>query len=381
MAENWKTFTLGDLIEINNQSISRNLSFDEIEYIDTSSVTENIFGEVQKFKIEHAPSRAKRLVANNDIIYSTVRPIQKHYGFISNVKPNTVVSTGFAVLTPKKIDPKFLYYYLSRAEIVGFLNGVAESNTTTFPAFNASLFEVLEINAPESIEEQRRIAEILSALDEKIELNLHLNATLEKIAQAIFKQWFVDFQFPDFDGKLVDGLPQGWRKGKLGEVLELAYGKALKSENRIAGEYPVIGSSGIVGFHNEFYVEGAGIVIGRKGTIGEVIWIDENFFPIDTTFFVKDLLGVKNLFFHFYLLQKQNFKNISSDSAVPGLNKNEAMRNEVVIPENKVILQFNEIAKSILEKKSFLKAENQTLTQIRDGLLPKLMSGKIRVSA
>src|SRR5215213_10755035 len=101
MPENWKTYKLGDLIEINKRSINRDFLFEEIEYIDTSSITENKLTDVQRLKTADAPSRAKRLVKNNDIIYSTVRPIQRHYGFIKNAKPNTVVSTGFVVLTPK----------------------------------------------------------------------------------------------------------------------------------------------------------------------------------------------------------------------------------------------------------------------------------------
>jgi type I restriction enzyme S subunit len=326
-----------------------------------------------------------RVYGTNGAIGWHSEPLCKHAGVIIGRKgayrgvhyskePFYVIDTAF-YLKPKQvpeIDLKWAYYELLTKDINGMDSGSAIPSTTR------ESFYRLPVKVP-PIEEQRRIAEMLSALDEKIELNLEMNRTLEKIAQATFKHWFVDFQFPGFDGELVDGLPKGWRTGKLGEVLELVYGKALKSENRIEGKYPVIGSSGVVGFHNEFCVEGAGIVIGRKGTIGEVIWIDENFFPIDTTFFVKDLLGVEDLFFHFYLLQKQNFKNIASDSAVPGLNRNEAMRNDIIIPDKQVVLRFNEIIKPLIEKKSSLKTQNQTLTQIRDNLLPKLMSGKIRV--
>ncbi len=249
----WKTYKLGDLIEINKNTISKNYLFSEIAYIDTSSVKENRFSELQLLKIDEAPSRAKRIVKENDIIYSTVRPIQRHYGIIKKAKPNLVASTGFAVLTAKRIDPYFLYYYLSQYQIVNYFNSIAEANTTTFPAFSPSLFETLEILAPD-LPTQRQIAQILSSLDDKIELNLQMNKTLEAIAQAIFKEWFVNFNFPSSelglegldDDRILDekqkneilkssnrknhnsdnGLPKGWRMGKLGEEFNLIMGQS-----------------------------------------------------------------------------------------------------------------------------------------------------------
>jgi type I restriction enzyme, S subunit len=174
-------------------------------------------------------------------------------------------------------------------------------------------------------------------------------------------------------------IPKGWRVGKLGEVCELAYGKGLKSEYRIEGEFPVVGSNGIVGAHNEYLVEGPGIVIGRKGTIGEVIWLHQNFFPIDTTFYIKDLLGVSALYFHYFLLKEQDFKKIGSDSAVPGLNRNQAYDNIVVIPSLDVINQFNEIMVSVFESIYNNEQQSATLASLRNALLPKLMSGEIEV--
>lgn len=182
----WSTKLLGELIEINKLSLSRNNVFEEIEYYNTSSVTQNNFSNPSIIRIEDAPSRAKRIVQDRDIIYSTVRPIQRHFGIVRNPKPNTVVSTGFAVLTCKSIDPYFLYYYLSQNQIVDYLNTIAEGSTTTFPAFNPSLFESFEILCPD-INAQRKIAEILSTIDAKIENNLATNQTLEEIARTLFK--------------------------------------------------------------------------------------------------------------------------------------------------------------------------------------------------
>lgn len=174
-------------------------------------------------------------------------------------------------------------------------------------------------------------------------------------------------------------IPRRWQVRKLGEICEFAYGKGLKSQNREEGEYPVIGSNGIVGTHNEYLVEGPGIVIGRKGTIGEVTWVHKNFFPIDTTFYIKDLLGVGSLYFHYFLLKEQDFKKIASDSAVPGLNRNQAYDNLIVTPTPDVIKQFNKIAFASFENITNNEQQSATLAASRDTLLPKLMSGEIEV--
>ncbi|MGA2297886.1 MAG: restriction endonuclease subunit S [FCB group bacterium] len=269
-----------------------------------------------------------------------------------------------------------------------FINSIIGGSAQ--PGANAKQLSGFEILLP-PLHEQQSIASILSSLDDKIELNRRQNETLEKIAQAIFKHWFVDFEFPDANGKPYRSsggemqeselgmIPKGWRVGKLGEVMELVYGKGLKEEIRENGEYLVIGSNGIVGKHNEYLVEAPGIVIGRKGTIGEVHWIDKNFYPIDTTFYIRDLLQVEGLYFHYFVLKSEDFKRINSDSAVPGLNRNEAYKNQIIVPNKNIVKLFNKLIASFFEKKKININQNTTLSQLRDSLLPKLMSGKVRV--
>jgi restriction endonuclease S subunit len=195
MMSEWKEYKLGDLVSVNERSIGKGFDYSIIEYIDTSSVTENKFDPPTITKIDEAPSRAKRLIRDGDTIVSTVRPIQKHYGFIKNAKSNQVVSTGFAVVTPKKIDPRFLFYFLTQESVTEYLNTLAEGGTTTFPAFRADELKELNIFLP-PLPTQTAIASILSSLDDKIELNKAINKNLEALAQALFKQWFVDFEFP-----------------------------------------------------------------------------------------------------------------------------------------------------------------------------------------
>ncbi len=189
--------------------------------------------------------------------------------------------------------------------------------------------------------EQRAIAHILGTLDDKIELNRRMSETLEAMARALFKSWFVDFDpvrakmegrdpgLPKpladlFPARLVDSelgeIPEGWEVRPLGDLLEFAYGKALKAEDRRDGSIPVYGSNGQVGWHNERLAAGPGIVVGRKGNPGVVTWAATDFFVIDTAFYVVPKAPECSLQFLFHALRSHDLASLGADSAVPGLN-------------------------------------------------------------
>jgi len=364
-----KECKLGDIITSNPRSISKDYPHQLIQYLDTGSITHGKIEGYQEFSLDEAPSRAQRLVKEGNIVYSLVRPIQRHYGYIVNPPENLVVSTGFSVIDvdKKEADPKFIYYFLTSDEIVEVLDIIAEASTSAYPSLRPTDIEKLDILLP-SLPEQRSIAAILSSLDDKIDLLHRQNKTLESIAESYWRKMFVEEVNPN------------WKRGNIGDLIELCYGKGLKEEKRIAGKYPVVGSNGIVGYHNEFLVKGPGVVIGRKGTLGEVHYIEDNYFPIDTTFFIKSKTNEGKLFFEHFLLKKFAFEEINSDSAVPGLNRKIAESMEVVIPEHESILIFNNFCEPLFIKK--LKNVNQIccLSHLRDALLPKLMLGEIDIS-
>lgn len=235
----------------------------------------------------------------------------------------------------------------------------------------------IEIEIPD-LPTQRQIAQILSSLDDKIELNLQMNQTLEAMAQAIFKEWFVNFNFPGFDGELVDGLPKGWRIGRIDELFVLQRGFDLPARTRTEGIYPVVAASGISTYHNEFKVLGPGVTTGRSGVLGNVFYISEDFWPLNTSLFIKEFKNSTPLFaYHF--LQTLNLIQFNGGSAVPTLNRNDVHGIECIIPELEVIRRFEELALSIFTKIDFNKSQIQSLTQTRDTLLPKLMSGQLEV--
>ena len=222
---------------------------------------------------------------------------------------------------------------------------------------------------------QEKIAAIVSTYDDLIENNDRRISLLERMAEEIYREWFVRLRFPGHEKvKFHKGIPEGWRIKKLQDIVELAYGKALKEEDRIPGDYPVFGSSGIVGTHKSYLVESPGIIIGRKGNVGSVHWSEQFFHPIDTVYYVKSDL---DFYFLFFLLQSLNF--INNDAAVPGLNRSQAYSNTFYLPPQFLIEKFAETTKTIFNFKNNLKEQNKTLQQTRDRLLTRLISGKLSV--
>ena len=195
------------------------------------------------------------------------------------------------------------------------------------------------------------------------------------MAEEIYREWFVRMRFPAHEKvKFVKGVPDGWEIKKLGAVLELCHGKALKDRDRVPGEFHVYGSSGVVGTHNKAMVKSRGLIVGRKGNVGSVYWPDRGFFPIDTVYFVKSELPNGFLYF---LLRSMNF--INNDAAVPGLNRNQAYSNLFILPPAPLIKKYAEVADSQFEIKRFLTRQNEYLTSMRDRDLPRLISGKFAV--
>lgn len=261
------------------------------------------------------------------------------------------------------------------------------------PNLNEGIIRSFPLTVP-PFQEQRSIAQLLSALDDKIQLNRRMNATLEAMARAIFKDWFVDFGptrakaegrppylAPDLWAFFPDALddddkPVGWEERRVEDILELVYGKALKASDRVDGNVPVYGSGGITGYHNVALVDGPSIIVGRKGTVGSLYWEDRPFFPIDTVFYVKSRAP---LTFCYYLLQTLGLESMNTDAAVPGLNRNNAYRLPVPWGAKELLLAFDGISLSLRQKIRADAEQSQTLTGLRDLLLPKLMSGEIRL--
>ena len=181
--EELKTIRLGDACKTNSSSYSAKESWDYVNYLDTGNITDNTIDSVQYIDLnsETLPSRAKRKVRYNSIIYSTVRPNQRHFGIIKTQPENFLVSTGFSVIDvfPEVLDADYLYYYLTQPSIVETLHSIAEQSTSAYPSIKSSDIEDLVVSVP-AIETQRKIANLLRCLDLKAASNNQINQNLTK---------------------------------------------------------------------------------------------------------------------------------------------------------------------------------------------------------
>lgn len=295
------------------------------------------------------------------------------------------------------LDNTYLLYLLQTEEMQDQLR--ARSTGTTVFGIKQSELRKVPVALP-PIDAQIAAASTLKTIDDRITLLCETNATLEAIAESLFKSWFVDFEpvhakklgqvpagmdeitaalFPDsFEDSEFGELPKGWKVGKVEDILELAYGKALKSTDRVDGAVPVYGSGGITGYHNQPLVTGPSIIVGRKGTVGSLYWEDKAFFPIDTVFYVRSILP---LTFCYYLLQTLGLEKMNTDGAVPGLNRNNVYRLEVIVPPTSVLMQFDNLI-SAFRARIFSNNEMiEYLSTLREALLPRLISGQIQIAA
>ena len=304
-----------------------------------------------------------------------------------------------SIICSKEFDPDFIYYIC--LILSNKIRSIGKSSTAV-PIVNKSQFSDFEFEAPEDKREQKEIAQILSSLDDKIELNLQMNQTLEAMAQAIFKEWFVNFNFPNFDGVLENGLPKGWRMGKLGEICDIKIGRTpprMETEWFSLDDKDVkwisikdMGQAGVYLFNTSEYLTKEAIekfripvipkdtvVISFKLTVGRVSITTENMLSNEAIAHLNT-----NLFSPEYLysyLKTYNWGSLGSTSSIAtAINSKSIKEMEVLIPNNNVLSQFAETVRPIFEKIKYNSLQIQSLTQTRDTLLPKLMSGQISLN-
>lgn len=232
MKSGWKQIRLGDVCEINSRNINKKFLFDEITYLDISSVGSGEVDLKNVISLKEAPSRAKRLAKNGNTIISTVRPGNRSFAFLKNIPNNTVVSTGFAVLNPKKefTDPRFLFYLISQPSFTGYLVSIEQG--ANYPAVNSKDINDAKVVFP-PLPTQRKIAAILSAYDDLIENNLKRIKLLEEKAQLTYEEWFVRMKFPGHESTPINeetGLPERWEKQDLNNYISIKHGFAFKGE-------------------------------------------------------------------------------------------------------------------------------------------------------
>jgi len=299
----------------------------------------------------------------------------------------------------ERLLPEYITYFFKTE--LGKKKLLANSSSVGVPSIAqpVTYLKGIEIAIPR-LEQQKKIVKILSSLDDKIELNLRMNKTLESIAQAIFKEWFVYFRFPGFDGELVDGLPKGWRKSNLNEAVNVKGGStpSTKNSNFWGGnnfwatprdlsslQSPVlltterrITDNGVKQISSGVLPSGT-LLLSSRAPVGYLA-ISQVPVSINQGFIAIQGKLVSNLFMLFWLdLNIEKIKGWANGSTFQEISKSTFKEIGITIPNGEVLKWFDKIITPFLDRIVSNEKENRILTQIRDTLLPKLMSGKIRV--
>ena len=263
------------------------------------------------------------------------------------------LNTALFVKDFKNNDPRWIYYLLDSIDFTAYNSGSAQ------PSLNRNYLAAIDIKLP-PLQEQRGIADTLGALDDKIESNRRKFALIWDLAGA---SW----------ASIANA-----ETAELRDIMTLRYGKALPANTRVSGAVPVYGSSGITGWHKESLVNGPAVIIGRKGTVGSVYWSDADAFPIDTTFFVEPVRNWPMLACYFSA-RSAGLSAMNSDSAVPGLNRDRALATRVTLPAFEDAVAWVQKVQPSIALARAIERETDSLTALRDALLPELLAGRIRV--
>ena len=395
MAE-WQTVRLGEIVKTNQSTYSPKENWQFVNYLDTGNITMNKIDEIQYINTakDKLPSRARRKVKTNSIIYSTVRPNQLHYGVIKEQPDNFLVSTGFTVIDVNydKAVPDFIYYALTKQEVTEQLQAIAEQSVSAYPSLKPSDIENLEFMLPDK-KTQERIVAILRSIDEKIKENNAINNNLEQQAMALFKSWFIDFE--PFNRQV----PKTWINGVLGDFVEIKRGGSPRPIQNFLSDsgfhwLKISDATGIsspfineikeyiieAGLKKTVYLKSGSLVLSNSATPGLPKILD-----IDTCihdgwlYFPSSKFSNEYLYLYFKHI-RDNLIALGNGSVFTNLKTDILKNYPTYLPTEDVLKKFDGLVQPIFSMILSKTREIKRLAEIRDTLLPKLMSGELDVS-
>ena len=411
-SDNWETSELGSLVVDRGgvQTGPFGSQLHQRDYVDTGTpiITVEHLGDnrilhnnppcVTDFDRERLK---KYSLKPGDIVFSRVGSVDRRA--IVKVSENGWLFSGRCLRVrcqPEKIDPRYLSYYLGHESVKSYIKAIAVG--ATMPSINTKILSQLPVSYPPNLSTQKAIAHILGTLDDKIELNQKINQTLEEIAKVIFKSWFVDFDpvrakaegrptglspeisdlFPD---ELVDSeigeIPKGWEVKTIQDVAKVTSGKRPPEKENVQSErcpYVVYGGAGPMAFCSEpLNFTKPAIITGRVGTLGKVFYLTDDCWVSDNSILICDAGVYSSLVF--YILQSIDMTALNVGSTQPLVTGKDIKNLDLVAPSDSLLHEYKELFDLIKNRQSTANVEIEVLSELRDTLLPKLISGELRI--
>ena len=385
----WREVSLEEIVDILGDGLHGTPKYDEngdYYFINGNNLNGNIIIDEKTKKVNHEEFLKYKKDLNERTILVSINGTLGNVAFYNGEK--VVLGKSACYFNVKEnYSKEYIKYILLSSNFKNYIN--TYSTGTTIKNMGLKQMRAFRINIPK-ISEQKAIAHILSTLDEKIEVNNQINKTLENIAQTIFKQWFVDFEFPNgagepyksSGGEMVESelgmIPKGWEVSNFDKVIKITSGKRPKEREEVKQNnhiYPLVGASSIMGYTTEYNFDEEIIVIGRVGTHGIIQRFKDKIWASDNT------LVIKSIFIEYtnQILKMIDYKSLNRGSTQPLITQTDIKNHKIILPCESIINKYEEIISVNSEMIDIKNTENQKLKELRDSLLPKLMSGEIRV--
>ena len=385
---------LGNIIKINQYTYTSHDQWKYVNYLDTGNITKNVIDTVQYINLskEVLPSRARRKVKKNSILYSMVRPNQSHYGIVKDNIDNFLVSTGFAVIDvdTNKTCPAFIYYMLTQQKMTEHLQAIAEQSVSAYPSIKPSDIENLDIILP-GLLQQQKIAKLLGALDDKIELNRQINTNLEQQVLAFYHHMFIDNKninrqkckmddyFNISIGKTPPRQETQWFKVHSNDITWVSISDMAKCGLYINKSSEQLTKEAIQKFNIPVVPDNT-LLLSFKLTIGRIAITNGSLVTNEAIAHFKTDHKIINEYLYCYLKLFDYYKMGNTSSIAVALNSRLIKEMPFIIPEVHELQKFHDYARCRFQYIKVATDEIARLSALRDTLLPKLMSGEIDVS-
>lgn len=394
---------------IKSISVTHKFDKDELVFLNTSDVLEGKILINHYSKVSDLKGQAKKSIKNGDILYSEIRPKNRRYAYVKNISnvEDYVVSTKLMVLrnNSKSLDTDYLYHFLTYEGTINYLQKRAENRIGSFPQITFDVLKTLQIWLPD-LPTQKSIAKVLSDLDTKIELNNKINRELEAMAKTLYDYWFVQFDFPDANGKpykssggkmvynaeLKREIPEGWAVKKLSQIANITMGQSPSGSSYNDDGIGEIFFQGSTDFGWRYptirqyttepsrMAKSGDILLSVRAPVGTLNIADNDCCIGRGLTALNSKSGYDSYLYYVMEYFKQIFDHRNNAGTTFGsITKDDLHSLKLVYPKDDLLKKYNQTVSKFNQMILINHKQNQHLTALRDWLLPMLMNGQVRV--